>query len=225
MVVRPQHAAVVGAVVLMSAAAATGAAGWSVRRVVKYTDRFGWDTIPALWPLLAGVGVAGLVLLVRPHHGRRAAVVAAVCASQLVGGGVAASRDWFNIGGATGLPTRHLAVVLPLTAVLIVAMTVACCAAVSLLMPAVAGSRPRWGWLITGATIAVLAPILWVGVVDSWQVTALGQAALTWSLPWGLAIAAAGWLADGPRRAAAAAVAASTLVTAGAFAIIALLDA
>ncbi|MFG1610778.1 hypothetical protein [Actinoplanes sp. NPDC049265] len=180
---------------------------------------FGWATVPAIWPLLVAVLLAGLALVTRRRDGGVAAVVAFVCAAQLAGGGVAASRDWFNVGGAVGISIPQLAVLLPLTAVVIVASTVACCLALTLVKRHAAAARGGWWrplrlrFVVLGGAVAVLVTIAGGYLVGGLQLTGLVQAALTWSLPWGCGLALAAWL-DGPmRRAALLAVGASALAT------------
>src|SRR5690349_5033899 len=171
-----------GFVILGCTAAATTTALYATRLMVQATGRSAWDvTVPAFWPLLAAVLVAVLVLLARPRHGRAAAVVTLICAAQLVGGGIAASRDWFQFADH-----EVLRVVTPLTVLLVIAMTVAC--GVSLLLlwrPAAAWWPRRPGWLVAGALVVVVPPALAGWVFGFSEVPLLGQIALTWSLPWG----------------------------------------
>ncbi|MEU8662227.1 hypothetical protein [Actinoplanes philippinensis] len=188
------------------------AALWAARRVARGTALFGWSTIPALWPLLSAVLVCSVVLLLSPRHARVAAVVTFVCSLQLVGGGIAASRDWFNIHGASSFPTYLLVVLMPLTVVLVAAMTVACCVAAAVLWHRGLRWRPeRLRWVVAGVLVAVVlpAPLVLLGE----EMTFLGQAALVWSLPWGAGIAVAGWLEKPLRKVAAATVGASVLLT------------
>lgn len=214
---RPRTLAGLG--IAMCGLAATGAAMTAVRLVVRNIGWFGWATVPAIWPLLAGLLLTGLALVARPRNGDAAAVVAFVCAVQLTGGGVAASRDWFNVSGATGIPFRRLTWLLPLTVVVIVASTVACCLALALVWQhAQAVRRDRWRpqspmFMVLGGVTAVVVPMFWAVLDGSWQLTALGQAALAWSLPWGCGLTIASWLDRRPRRVALAAVSASALAT------------
>ena len=203
----------------MCALAATGAAMATVRLVARHTGWFGWATIPAIWPLLAACLLAGLALVARPRRGDVAAVVAFVCAVQLTGGGVAASRDWFNVSGAMAIPFRRLTLLLPLTAVVIVASTVACCLALALVKQHVEATRGAWWrptspiFIVLGGAVAVAVPVVWAALNGTWQLTTLGQAALTWSLPWGCGLTLAAWLDRRPRRAALTALGASALAT------------
>ncbi len=204
--------AAAGAVIMGSGVVALLAALWAARRVVRETELFGWATIPALWPLLTAVLVAAVVLLLSPRHARAAAVVAFVCGLQLVGGGIAASRDWFNIRGGTGFETHRLVVLMPLTATLVAASTIVCCAAVALLWhPAMTWRPQRLRWAVAGALIAVVPPALLLAGGE--EMTFSGQAALAWSLPWGAGIAVAGWFEKPLRRVAAASVAAGVVLT------------
>lgn len=211
----PYPAVAAGLTIALCALTAAAAAAVVIRSVARFTFWFGWFTIPALWPLLAGVLLAGAALAARPRAGHRAGVVALVCAAQLLGGGVAASRDWFNVAGASGMPTHRLTVVLPLTVVVVVAATVACCVASAVIRRHSRAADTRWwrpaapAYVIAGVIVAVVLPVAWAAFVDSLTVTALGQAALTWSLPWGISLAAAGWLDQRSRLAALTTVTAS----------------
>ncbi|WP_433789275.1 hypothetical protein [Actinoplanes sp. CA-252034] len=205
--------AVAGIVIMGSGVVALLAALWAARRAVRGTELFGWSTIPALWPLLSAVLVAALIVMISPRHAREAAVVTLVCALQLVGGGIAASRDWFDVRGGGNLSPYLLVVLIPLTVVLVAAMTVACCVAVVLLWHPGMTWRPQSpGWVAAGVLIAAVPPVL-ILLEGSEEVTVAGQIALVWSLPWAAGIAAAGWLDKPLRRIAAATVLAGAVLT------------
>jgi len=214
----PARSVTVGAVVAVSALAALGAAAVVELLVARYTRGSGWMTIPAVYPLLIGSALAGLLLVIRPCAGAGPAVVVLVCAVQVLGGGLAASRDWFNTSGATGLPMHRLTVVLPLTMVLVVAATIMCCVA----LWSVAWSTPAWRpaspvLVVAGLAVAVSVPLGWAALTGWWAVTSLGQVALSYSLPWGAGLAVAGWLEPRPRRIAVIAVLAGVLAAAAGF--------
>ncbi|WP_146246331.1 hypothetical protein [Actinoplanes xinjiangensis] len=200
----------VGLVILTCTAAATITALYSTRLMVRLTGGSAWDaTVPAFWPLLAVIMIAALVLVARPRHARAAAVVTMVCAAQLVGGGVAASRDWFQVADL-----EVLKMVTPLTVLLVIAMTVVCGVSLLPLWRTATGWRPRHpGWLVAGALVAAVPPALAGAMAGFSEVALLGQVALTWSLPWGAGIAAGGWLGRPLRRIAALTVAAAPLLT------------
>lgn len=205
--------AAAGVVIMGCAVAAFLAALWSSTLVVRGTELFGWSTIPALWPLLSAVLVASVILLISPRYARAAGVVTLLCAVQLVGGGFVASRDWLNTWGASGFDTQALALVLPLTMMLVIAMTVAGAVAVALLWhPAMRWRPERFRWLVAGVLIAVLLPAALIPLAGT-ELTIIGQVTLTWSLPWGFGIAVGGWLEKPLRKIAAATVAASVILT------------
>jgi hypothetical protein len=221
---RRAPAAAAGLTIALCALVAAVAAALVVRSVVGFTVAwFAWQSIPVLWPLLVGVLVAGLLLVVRPGAASRAGVVALVCAGQLMGGGVAASRDWFNVVGATNIPVHRLVVILPLTMVLVVAATVVCCVASAVLWRDTRAERARWwrptapAYAVVGVVLAVGLPLVVAALLDNWQLTFVGQTALIWSLPWGAGLAVAGWLDRGARRAALLTVGVSVVLTVGMF--------
>jgi hypothetical protein len=167
---------------------------------------------PVFWVLVAALVAAGLLVLRRPAARGRAAAVAAVLAAQLAGLGVAGVRD----GSAGDEP----AVVVALAGGVAIAGAVAACAGVALLWREPdrgwAGLRPRRpGLVVAGVAVAAVLPVaVGVGGGDA-DLTALARSALTWSLPWGLGLASAGWLGPRTGRAAAGTVAASALLTVG----------
>ncbi len=209
--------------ITLCALAAAGAAAAVHGLVAEFTFWFGWFTIPAIWPLLAGSLLAGAVLAVRPRGGDRAGVVAFGCAVQLLGGGVAASRDWFNVAGYSRLPTRLLAAVLPLTVVVVVAATIVCCVASAVMWRRTSMARPQWwrpiapAYIFFGVVVATALPFAWAALIGFSHLNTLGQAALTWSLPWGTSVAVAGWLDQRSRRAALITVVTSAVLTGALF--------
>ncbi|BEL03428.1 hypothetical protein Q0Z83_016190 [Actinoplanes sichuanensis] len=197
--------------ILGCATAATIAAAFATAVLLRDEGRSGWDhTVPAFWPLLATVLVSALILLVWPRHHRAAAVVILVCAVQLIGGGLVASRDWFQF-----VAPEVLRLVMPLTVLVVMAMTVVAGAALLLLFRRPAATwRPRHpGWLVIGVLVAAVLPAWWAVLSDFTEMAFTGQIALAWSLPWGACLAAGAWLAKPLRRLTALTVAAAPLVT------------
>jgi hypothetical protein len=176
---------------------------------------YSWYYPPAFW--LLTVVLVGAGLAVARRRGRRAAAVAAIVAAQLVGIGVVAVRDWFNVNGAAGMAQNNLATVVTFAAAVAVAGAIGVTAAVCLLW-----REPQRGWrglvparwtpVLAGAALAgALPPLLGMAIGDV-DITTLGQFALTYSLPWGAGLAAIGWLRHGTAVAAASAVVGSALV-------------
>lgn len=199
-----------GGLLVGCALAAAGAAAVPVGALPGATARHAAHASPVLWVLVAALGAAGLLVLRRPAARRRAAAVAAVLAAQVAALGAAGVREW----SARDEPAAAVA----LAAGVAVAGALAVCAAVALLWrePDLgwAGLRPRRpGLVVAGAVVAAVLPVAVAG--HDAGPAALGGYALTWSLPWGLGLAAAGWLGPRTGRAAAGAVAASALLTIG----------
>jgi hypothetical protein len=210
----------VAGAVLVAAAVAAGVAA-AVPGKVETPDgavRFGWNVLPTIWPLVAALAVAGVVLA-RGAAQRPAAAVAAVLGAQVAGIGVVAVRDWFDADGASGIAQRDLATVVTFAAAVAVAGTAATCVAAALLW-----REPARGWaawrprrpalLAAGAVVVVLLPPAVGYAAHDADLTSLGQYALIWSLPWGGGLAAAAWLGPRASRAATRAVAASAALTA-----------
>ena len=173
------------------------------------------------WPvglkmLIAGLGVAGLVVAARPRLRRPAAMVAAVLAAQLAGLGTVGIRDMFNAQGAglPGLAPHEVAQRVALAAVLALVGTVAMCVAVALLW-----REPERGWQAwrprrTRLAVIGLAVVV-VSTVPGWfasgasMLTGMGQGLLSYGLPWGGGLIAAAWFGSRVRLAAAGTVIAS----------------
>jgi hypothetical protein len=218
-VVKPVTAASAGGVVLLCAVVA----GMSASVPGRGEKGNAWiNYSPVVWPLLAVLLSAALVLALRPRLARPAAVVAAIVAAQVAGNGVVAVRDWFNVNGVHGVAQGNLATVVTYAAAVAVAATVAACVGLAVLwqepVEGWRGVRPtRPVFVVAGVFVAVLLP---AAIATAWHdtdLTTLGQLALTYSLPWGGGLAAVGWL---NRRAATAAfltVAGSVIVTAVVF--------
>ncbi|WP_090799639.1 hypothetical protein [Asanoa ishikariensis] len=163
-----------------------------------------WIYPGAIWPLLVALAGAGLVVMRRPGWVREAAVVAAIAGAQAAGYGIVAARDWFNAWGAGGMATHNLATVVTFAASVAICATVAICVAVGLLWQEPSDCRTllrpaRFRPVAVGAVVAVGLPLALGAAFRDTDITSLGQYALTYSLPWGAALAATGWL---DRRAA-----------------------
>jgi hypothetical protein len=179
-----------------------------------------WNYFWVLWPLLLALVVVGAVLAARPRWGRAAAVVAAVLAAQVCGHGIVAVRDWFNTAGASGgMRQRELALVVGFAAVVAVCAAVAGCVSAAVMCREPAGGwrglRPRRpGYVVVGLAVMVGLPVALAFGFRFTAVTMVGQFALTYSLPWGWGLVAAGWLGRRGRVAALTAVALSVLLVA-----------
>ncbi|MFI5931419.1 hypothetical protein [Actinoplanes sp. NPDC051494] len=168
-------------------------------------------------PLIALLAGAAVTVVCRPSVAREAAVICALVGSQVAGIAAVASRDWLNVAGANGSsPERGAAGSRLAAAMLVIAVGVV---AVSLVLYL---SGPRRhddlmaypGSILTGSTVAVALPMLLCLLVSHPSLTAAGQFALWWSLPWGSGIIAAGTLPTrAGRRVAAGTVALSVALT------------
>ena len=221
LVARPVTLAVAGVVVTACAMVAGSAAavpGWLFGAGGHLEVR--WNYFWVLWPLLLGLAVAGVVLAARPQWGRPTAVVAAVLAAQVCGHGIVAVRDWFNTAGAGGgMRQSELALVVGLAAVVAVCAAVAGCVSAAVVWREPANGwrslRPRRpGYLSVGLVVMVGLPLALAFGFRFTAVTRVGQFALTYSLPWGVGLVAAGWLGRRGRIAALTAVGMSVLLVA-----------
>lgn len=210
--VRPVTAAVAGAIVLVCAMVAGSAASVPGRLSRGAGLQNEWNYFWVLWALLLGLAVAGATLAARPRWGGAAAVVAAVLAVQVGGHGIVAVRDWFNTAGASGgMRQSELAWVVGFAAVVAVCATVAGCVSAAVLWREPSGGwrglRPaRPGYLWAGLLVMLGLPMALAGGLHYPAMTMIGQFALLYSLPWGAALAAGGWLDRRERTAALTAV-------------------
>jgi hypothetical protein len=215
---RPVTAAVAGALITLCAVVAGSAAAVPGRLFRGAGLRNEWNYFWVLWPLLVGLAVAGVVLAVRPRWGRPAAAVAALLAAQVCGHGIVAVRDWFNTAGASGgMRQNELALVVGFAAVVAVCAAVAGCTSATVLWREPAGGwgglRPRRpAYVLMGLAVAVGLPVALSRGLGITAVTMVGQFALTYSLPWGAGLVAAGWLGRRGRIATVTAVALSALL-------------
>jgi hypothetical protein len=131
--------------------------------------------------------------------------------------------DWFNTAGASGgMPQSELALVVGFAAVVAICAAVAGCVGAAVLWREPARGwrslRPkRSGYVLAGLAVMVVLPVALALGFRSTAVTMVGQFALTYSLPWGVGLAAAGWLGRPGRVAALIAVALSALLVAAEF--------
>jgi hypothetical protein len=117
---------------------------------------------------------------------------------------LATIHRWFTVNGLGGLDgERHNLVTLHAYAA-----TVVLAAAAATVAAAAMTWREGWrgpgparpGYVAAGLVLAVLLPVLWAPPPDSLFLNTSRQiATLTYALPWGAGLAAAGWM---PRRAA-----------------------
>jgi hypothetical protein len=147
--------------------------------------------------LLAAVGVA-TILRTPPAVARAVAVFGAVTAAQLATTGVVAAKHWRPLSGMTGYGSANLTTLIQLAWLLVAAGVVATAACVAAARSA--GARPapnryRLLAVVAGLLIAALLPLV-LGFGNGFAVgnRALAAYALLYSLPWGAAIAACGWL-------------------------------
>jgi len=201
-------------VVLCAVGAASSAAVPGRLEVLDGSTRFGWNYPAVVWPLLLCLVGSGLVMITQPRRARSAAAVSAIMGAQLAGHGLVAVRDWFNANGAHGMAQHNLATVVTLAAVVAVCAAVATCVGVGVAWSAPTDRRSvlrptRPDLVVAGAVVMLAVPAVLGAVFDDADVTGIGRYALAYSLPWGLALASAGWLGSRASTAAVGAVAAS----------------
>jgi hypothetical protein len=178
----------------------------------RYPDlrsKLPWTPYPSMLPVLVAVlAAAGLVAALRPATARVTAVIAGLAALQVGGIAVVAHRDWWNFAGAGGADYDRAAFGSLATVVMGVAAVAAVAVSVLLYRTGTGVDRPRLtqvvGAMCAGAVIVVLVPVVLCMHWYYTRVTAAGQFALWWSLPWGVGIVAAGTLPNSAARQAAA---------------------
>ncbi|GAB7045575.1 hypothetical protein [Catenuloplanes indicus] len=132
-------------------------------------------------------------------------------------------RDWFNTAGAGGgMRQGELALVVGFAAVVAVCATLAGCVSAAVVWREPAdgwrGLRPdRPGYPAAGALIVLGLPVALVTGPHVSPLTMMGQVALLYSVPWGAAVAAGGWLGRPERIAALAAALLSAALVAAEF--------
>lgn len=205
--------AVVGGVFVVGCAVAAVVSVLAPERVVEtYAPRPDGHYSPVLLPLAFALAAAGTVMATRHRWFRPAAVVAAILAAQVAGNGIRAIHNWFTFNGLGGLDGQryHLVELHAYAGTVVLAGTAAAVAAVALAWREPAGGwrglgPPRPGYVVAGVALAVLMPVAWdpSGYPDSTGFAHIFT--LTYALPWGAGLAAAGWLRG--RAAVAAGVA------------------
>jgi len=212
---RPVTAVAGGVVIVACAVVAALAVTMPEHTVATYAPRPEWQYTPALWPLLIALLGAGLVAVTRPRCARPAAAVAAIVAVQLAGNGWVAVREWFAMYGLGGLDRHSLVALHGYAAALPLAATVAAVTAAALVWREPAdgwrGAVPsRPGYVLAGAATVLLLPLLWDVTRMTLDITGFRHvASLTYTLPWGAGLAAAGWLRGRTGNAAVLTVAVS----------------
>lgn len=181
-------------------------------------------TVATVYPLMLPpavliIGIAGLVAAYRPSTARAVAVFCAVNGSQVTGIAVVAARDWLNFGGADESSHRRalvgswlaLAIAAVAVGAVVASVTLYRCRAYR---PSVLPSQT--GVVIAGLATAAGLPISAYVFWDEAGLSAVGQVALWWSLPWAAGVYAAGVLPTKALRAAVlSSVATSVAVTVG----------
>jgi len=158
--------------------------------------------------------------MTRPRWARPAATVAAIVSALVAGNGLATIHRWFTVNGLGGLDgERHNLVTLhAYAAAVALAAAAATVAATAVVWRVRAGGwhglvPARPGYVAAGAAVAVLLPVAWNPPPDSLFLNATHQiATLTYALPWGAGLAAAGWLRGRTAITAGVTVAASAVL-------------
>lgn len=172
-----------------------------------------------LLPAVLAIGIAGFVAVCLSSAARVVAVFCAVNGSQVAGMAVVAVRDWANFGGADESSYQRASVgswlALAITAIavgmVVASVTLYRCRADR---PSVLPSQP--GMVIAGLAVAAGLPVSAYAFWDETGLSAVGQVALWWSIPWASGLYAAGVLPTKALRAVAlSSVALSMAVTVG----------
>lgn len=168
---------------------------------------------PAWVAVLTAVGVLAGVALALSRRGGPAAAVALVVALQLAGTGVVARRHAVPAGGTGGLFAADVDRVRALAVVVVVAAAAAAVVSLlSLLPPTGTPVTGRRRLLATAAGLAVVVLVpLGIGATSTEMrdATSLGAMVLSYGLPWGAGLVAAGRLPRDRSVAAALTVAGS----------------
>ncbi|WP_433833287.1 hypothetical protein ACQP2E_18445 [Actinoplanes sp. CA-015351] len=182
-----------------------------------YTDATVYPLM--LPPAVLIIGVAGLVAAYRPSTARAVAVFCGVNGSQVAGIAMVATRDWLNFGGADE-SSRQRALVGSWLALAIAVIAVGAVVA-SVMVYRCGANRPsilppQPGMVTAGLAVAAGLPISAYVFWDEAGLSAVGQVALWWSLPWAAGLYAAGVLPTKALRAVAlSSLAISVAVTVG----------
>ena len=162
--------------------------------------------------LIAAGELAGLALLLVPRFGTVGAAVALVPALQLAGMGAVMVRHAGPAAGMGGVFRWEVDRLEQMGVVIAGAGGVAALGCLAVLLPrtgARAGGRRAPGTL-AGLAVAVLVPAgIAATSAEMRDVTSVGAMLLSYGLPWGVGLVAAGWLPRGPALAAALAVSGS----------------
>ena len=195
----PVTAAVGGAFIVVCAAVAASAVAVSELVLTPEGPGSRLHYPPLTWPLLPVLAVAGVVAMTRHRWARAAALLAAVVAAQTAGFGLIAVRAWFGVttfGGSGSLTAT------PITYAAAVAMAATAAAVAG---AAMVWREPAGGWrglvparplyVAAGAAVVALLPRIWNAELHTGDITGLDEiSTLTYSLPWGVGLFAAGWL-------------------------------
>ncbi len=174
------------------------------------------------WLLVVGIAVAGATVAFTRIGivASGSATVGLVLSGQLMGGGIVAYkhwRPWCGMSGPCGgehqlTDLKRLAIVLAVTG--LVGATISLVLLVRLQAFPVRGTGPaRSLGLALGVAVIVLVPLaLGIDSAENRDVKSLAAYALLYGLPFGIPLAATGWLDRGPAVVAAATVAVSSVL-------------
>jgi len=192
-------AAVGGAFIVVCAATAAAAVAVSNWVLTSGGSGSGWDYPPVTWALLIALSGAGVIVMRRHRWARAAALLAAIVAAQLAGSGLIAVRAWFTIRNFGGHENLTVTPITYAGAVALAASAAAVAAAAMVWREPVGDWRclvpARPIYVAVGVGVAVLLPRIWNAAGESGDLTGLRNiATLTYALPWGVGLAAAGWM-------------------------------
>lgn len=220
---KPVIAVVGGAFVVGCAVLASWATTVPGRAMRTDGAPIGWRYSPMTWALLLALAVAGTVMMSRSRWSRPAAVVAAIVGFQVAARALIMTSTWVHYHGTTGITPGQLARVLPYAALVAVAPMAATVAALAVVWREPSGWRSvlpaRPGYVGLGAVVVLLLPVVWSAAHDN-RVTVSSHLIWMYALPWGLGVAAMGWL----RGRAATAAATAVLACVALYAVVALGD-
>jgi hypothetical protein len=157
-----------------------------------------WHRLPT-WPLLTVWAASGAVIMTHPRLARPTAMIAGMAAAQVAMIGPHTISNFFLHSGLGGIAKPELAMMVTYAVAVVLAATAATVAAVALAWREPAGWRGlvpvRPAYLVAGAAVIFLLPAVLHVVPESWKIFGFGQlVSWTFSVPWGLGIAATGWL-------------------------------
>jgi hypothetical protein len=196
---RSVTAAVGGAFIVVCAATVASAVAVSNWVLASGGPGLGWDYPPLMWPLLLTLAGAGVMVMTQHRWARAAALLSAIVAAQLAGLGLIAVRAWFAIRNYGG---QEYLTVTPITYAAVVALVASGAAVASAAMvwrePAsdwrsLVPARPVY--VAAGVAVMVFLPQTWNAAGESGDITGLRNiATLTYALPWGVGLAAVGFM-------------------------------